>query len=258
MEEVTISIVNYGQKDLLRRCLSQLESLCLPPCWETIVVDNNSHDASAEMVAKRFPWVKLISLRYNIGFGGGHNEAYSQSNNAVFVVLNPDVSVLPGSLESLLNAFQEFSNAAIIGPCLLNPDYTVQHSARRFYTWRTVICRRIRLPGWKKLNDHHLMKDRDPMESQKVNWVLGACMAVRRSAFGEAQLFDTRYRLYFEDVDICYFAQKRGWDVIYYPKSKMIHDHQRESAQQIVNRLTVRHLMSWFKFYFKTKTYTDM
>ena len=256
--DVTISIVSYCQKNLLDKCLAQIKSLALPGTWQTVVVDNSSPDGSADMVAKDYPWVKLIRLRKNVGFAGGHNTSYAQTDSAVFVVLNPDVIVLPGSLETLVQMFEKFPKAAVVGPCLLNPDGSLQFSARRFYTWRTIACRRLPIPGRKKVNDYHLMKDHQLNKLLGADWILGAAMAVRKSAFGGKELFDTRYKLYFEDVDLCYFAQKKGWDVLYCPRSKMIHDHQRSSAKNFFNSAIINHFVSWIKFYLKSKNYLQV
>jgi len=253
MSEISISIVNYCQKDLLDRCLAQINSLALPATWQTVVVDNNSSDGSAEMVAGKYPWVELISLKKNVGFAGGHNTAYAQTDSPIFIVLNPDVIVLSGSIETLVQALEKHPKAAIIGPCLLNPDRSIQFSARRFYTWRTVICRRIPIPGRTKVNHHHLMKDCNLNQLQSVDWILGAAMGLRRSAFKRERLFDTRYKLYFEDVDLCYFIKKEGWNVLYCPQSKMIHDHQRASAKQFFSTALTSHFISWIRFYLKSR-----
>lgn len=255
MNDVTISIVSYCQKNLLDRCLGQINSILLPTTWRTIVVDNHSSDGSAEMVAQRHTWAKLIRLQENVGFAGGHNVAYSTTSSPIFIVLNPDVKILPGSLEVLVEAIERFPKAAIVGPQLLNPDGSLQYSARRFYDWRTILGRRLPFPGGKKLSYLHLMKDVDPNTMRCVDWLLGAAMAVRRSAFEGKELFDTRYKLYFEDVDLCYFAHENGWDVLYCPQSKMIHDHQRASAKAIFSSALINHFVSWIKFYLKTKRY---
>lgn len=257
MSDVTISIVSYCQKGLLDRCLSQIKSISLPAEWQTVVVDNNSSDGSAEMVAQSYPWVKLIRLQKNLGFAGGHNIAYCQTNTPVFIVLNPDVNVVPGSLEMLVEIFGKFPKAAVVGPQLLNPDGSPQFSARRFYNWQTVLARRLPLPGREKLCYLHLMKNLDQTTIQCVDWVLGAAMAIRRAAFSRKELFDTRYKLYFEDVDLCYFAHKNGWDVMYCPQSRMIHDHQRTSAKTFINSALVYHFTSWIKFYLKTRKYSS-
>jgi len=254
MNSVSISIVSYCQKNLLKRCLTQIEAIGLPGKWPVIVVDNNSSDGSADMVQKHFPWVKLHRLRKNVGFAGGHNIAFSRTSSSIFVVLNPDVIVLPGSIEELVSVFDEFPKVAIAGPRLLNPDGSLQYSARRFYDWRTVLCRRLPVPGRSHVVDFHLMKDIDYNRPRSVDWVLGAAMALRRSAFCGNTLFDGRYKLYFEDVDLCYFARKKGWDVLYYPTSTMLHDHQRASARKIFDPAVVHHFASWIKFYIKTKS----
>lgn len=255
MLHATISIVSFRQKDLLERCLDAITRLALPNTWQVIVVDNNSGDGSARMVKRRYPFVKLLALKQNTGYAAGHNAAFARTTSPFFIVLNPDVIVLPGSLETLVRTLESFPNTAIAGPCLLNPDGSLQFSARRFYNWYTVLCRRLPVPGRKKVNDLHLMKDHTHDQILCVDWVLGAAMAVRTSAFDGNELFDTRYRLYFEDVDLCYFAQKRGWDVIYCPQSKMIHEHQRASATNPFCSAAIKHLVSWLKFYQKTKNY---
>jgi GT2 family glycosyltransferase len=255
MEKVTLSIVHYRQLELLDRCLSQLESLSLPADWETILVDNSPEVGVGDMVQRRFPWIHYVPSEANLGFGGGHNLAYARSDADVFFVLNPDVVVLPGAIETLVRVLSERPEAAIVGPRLLNPDQTPQHSARRFYDWRTVFWRRLPLPGREKISDDHLMKDRDLSTTQPVEWLLGAALAIRRSAFSRPDLFDPRYSLYFEDVDLCYFAQRAGWQVLYCPEATMIHDHQRASAGKWFTSAVRRHFMSWVKFYLKTKTY---
>jgi len=253
MQDFIISIVNYCQKDLLNRCLTQIKSLDLSDKWHTVVLDNSSSDDSTDMVEANHSWVELIKLNKNVGFGKGHNIIYSKTDSVYFFVLNPDVVVLPGSLEKLVEMLEQHDKAAIVGPKLLNPDETLQLSARRFYNWPTVLCRRLPLPGRKKVNDFHLMKEWDHKNVQNVDWLLGAVMGIRRSAFERNELFDSRYKLYFEDVDLCYFAHQQGWDVLYCPEGKMIHDHQRSSTNGILNMAKINHFLSWLKFYKKSK-----
>ena len=255
MHDVVISIVNYHQPELLERCLGQLETLTLPDSWATIVVDNESGDDAAAWIRDRYSWVRLIVAKENLGFGGGHNLAYAQSDSRLFFVLNPDVIVLPDSLETLVSTFAKYPKAAVIGPQLLNPDRTPQYSARRFYDWRTVLARRLPLPGHRRIHSNHLMKDCDLSKTQPVDWLLGAAMGIRRAAFGAERLFDPRYKLYFEDVDLCYFAQKVGWQVLFCPEAVMIHDHQRASAKKLFGSVGRQHFASWLKFYWKAKTY---
>ncbi|RKY12097.1 MAG: hypothetical protein DRP65_02245 [Planctomycetota bacterium] len=253
MPRVVISLVNYNQKDLLDRCLEHLGRAQIDQDWHTIVLDNKSTDGSAEMVDKKYPWVEQIRNHKNDDYGRGHNIVYSKTDSLYFIVLNPDIIIDPGSLQSLVDKFEKFPRAAVIGPCLLNPDGSLQYSARHDYDWRTVIARRLPFPGRQRIIDHHLMKDYPYESIHKVDWVMGAVLAVRRQAFPEQDLFDPVYRKYFEDVDLCYFARQAGWDVLYCPDIKIIHDHQRVSAQKWFNKVTMIHISSWLKFYIKTK-----
>jgi len=254
MVECVLSIVNYNTCALLDRCLGHIVELGLPSDWRIVVVDNASADGSADMVSRKYPGVQLLAQSTNTGFGGGHNLAFAATRSRYFVVLNPDVIVLPGSIERLLEVLRHRDRAAIVGPCLLNPDKSSQRSARRFYTWRTVLARRLPLPGRNKVIKEHLMQDVQFTEVTVVDWLLGAALAIRRSAFKDERLFDPRYRLYFEDVDLCYFAHQAGWDVLYCPDSMMIHDHWRASARRFINRAKFDHFCSWVKFYLKSKT----
>lgn len=220
--------------------------------FETVVVENSPTKEGAAIVEREFDQIRLIDNGRNNGFAGGHNLVYAASESPYFCVLNPDVIPLDGSIDRLIVALEEWPNAAIAGPCLLNADGSVQYSARRFFNWPTVLARRIPVDISGRLNDRHLMKDRDLSYTQNVDWMLGAALVVRRSAFPDQCLFDPRYHLYFEDVDLCYFAHQRGWEVLYCPDSRMIHDHQRESARGF-NRKLVMHLVSWLKFNMKRK-----
>ena len=221
---------------------------------ETVVVENSPTREGAAIVEREFNNVRLIENGRNAGFAGGHNLAYATTDSPYFCVLNPDVIPLAGSVERLIMTLEERPNAAIVGPCLLNTDGSVQHSARRFFDWPTVLARRLPVRNAARLNERHLLKDCDLSYTQRVDWVLGAALLVRRAAFPDSALFDQRYHLYFEDVDLCYFAHQRGWEVVYCPDSRMIHDHQRESARGL-NRKLVIHLMSWLKFTRKRKLY---
>jgi len=97
----------------------------------------------------------------------------------------------------------------------------------------------------------HLMMDWDHREPREVDWGLGACMLLRKEALGGQDIFDGRFFLYFEDVDLCLRLKEEGWKVVYYPEAVMIHSHLRHSARGVLNREKWEHLKSLIKFYFK-------
>ena len=252
MAQVTLSIVHYRQPHFLCRCLAQIQSLNLPSSWETIVVDNSPDQQAISVAQADFDRIRLLQNGQNNGYGGGHNLAFSAADSEYFIVLNPDIVVLENSIELLIDYLDTHPITAIVGPCLLNPDKTMQYSARRFYDWKTVLGRRLPLFDKETIDYRHLMKDKDLSTAQTVDWILGAAMAVRREAIAGGVLFDPRYKMYFEDVDLCRTVQEHGWEVAYCPESKMIHDHQRISAKGFNTKLFI-HFSSWIKFWLKHK-----
>jgi GT2 family glycosyltransferase len=142
----------------------------------------------------------------------------------------------------------------IVLPQLRNPDGTLQYSCRRFYTWKTLWMRRG--PWRRRLALHptiqqHLMQDWDHANVADVDWGLGAAMLVRKTALPADQLFDERFFLYFEDVDLCLRLHRSGWKVAYNPTAVMIHQHRRDSAEAGALLAKLHHLRSLTKFLWK-------
>jgi len=152
------------------------------------------------------------------------------------------------------------SDVGLCGPKLLNFNESMQPSCFRFYTPLTIIYRRTflgRLSFAKKRLDEFLMKDFDHKSTKEVDWLMGSALMTKRSAIQKVGLMDSRFRLYFEDVDWCRRFWEGGYKVIYYPDAKMYHYHGRGSAGKnmfkalISNRLTWIHILSGTKYFIK-------
>jgi len=246
--------VSYNRKQILEDCLKSI-FLNLPKIeYEIFVVDNNSTYNIIEMIKEKFAQVKLIINNQNIGFAAAHNKAYLQSEGEYILILNPDISILPKSIEVLINFMNKNNNVGIVCPKLKNIDGSLQYSCRTFYKLSTILFRRTLLnrmfPRHKILRDH-LMYNWDHNDVRMVDWALGASMLIRRKALNKDAIFDERFFLYFEDVDLCYNMRKNGWKVYYVPDAIMMHHHIRDSAQGGFNRAKFEHLKSFIKFYFK-------
>jgi GT2 family glycosyltransferase len=251
--QLSVVIVNYNSAELLEACLSSLlanKPLCQ---MEVIVVDNHSTDGSVQMLAK-FPEIRLIAESENRGFACGANHGYALSRGPYCLILNPDVVILPGSIQTLWAYMESCKDGGIAFPKLLNPDGSLQYSCRTFHTVRTILMRRTPLgkifPESKVLRDH-LMMDWDHNSIREVDWALGACMMVRKDAISGPGLFDERFFLYFEEVDLCYRMKKTPWKVVYNPEATMVHCHLRESAGKGFNRQKREVIRSWIKFKLK-------
>ncbi len=252
--DVSIVIVSYNSRDAISECLTSMEHAGSAAATETIVVDNASSDGTPDVIRRRFPWVRLAANAANLGYARAVNQGVGLSSGRYVLILNPDVTVRAGSIDGLVRFMDSHGDAGMSASKLLNPDGTLQYSCRRFYTFLTLLLRRSFLGkifrNSRAVADY-LMLDYDHEESRPVDWIIGACMMVRREALRDIGLMDERFFLYFEDVDWCYRTWQGGWRVYYVAESVMVHRHTRASAQIRLPRQVMAHAMSLFHFYEK-------
>jgi GT2 family glycosyltransferase/lipopolysaccharide/colanic/teichoic acid biosynthesis glycosyltransferase len=251
---LSIVIVSYNTRKLIRRCLESLRAFPPRGAFEVLVVDNASRDGSVAMLRDEFPWVRVLANRHNLGYSAAVNQGLDATRGEYVLVLNPDIVVRESALDRMLDFMDEHPDAGIAAAKLLNTDGTLQHSCRSFYTPSTLLMRRTplgRLFPNSRVIRQHLMLDYDHMTPRAVDWVIGACMLVRRSAAEAVGGMDERFFLYFEDVDWCYRMGRQGWKVYYLPQAEMVHEHRRESAKPRLSRSFWAHLGSLLRFYEK-------
>jgi N-acetylglucosaminyl-diphospho-decaprenol L-rhamnosyltransferase len=254
MTLLSVVIVNYRSGELLNTCLEALCHDVNARDFEVIVVNNDCAADLSSVQALRKPAVQTIQNAENVGFGSAANIGFKESKGEFLLLLNPDVVVRPGSVTLLLEAIQSRPDVGIALPQLRNPDDSLQYSCRRFYTWSALWMRRG--PWRRRFVSHpavrrHLMQDWDHASLTEVDWGLGAAMLVRKRALPKSQLFDERFFLYFEDVDLCSRVHQAGWKVIYTPAAIMTHQHRRDSAQSGSSPAKWHHLRSLIKFLWK-------
>ncbi len=233
--DVSIIVVNWNVRDLLRECLrSTLEDGGIPrDRLELIVVDNDSKDGSVEMVRAEFPGVTLIANRDNVGFGRANNQALPLCHGRHVMLLNPDTRVLPGAIATLVAHLDAHPDVAATGCRLLNGDGTLQRWTGGAYPRLLNVVNhyffvdRVLPPSWRPLP---LYLDRDVQHDIDVDWVSGACMLLRASALG-GQLFDPDYFMYGEDMALCHRLKQAGGRIVYTPVASIIH-WQGESMKQ--------------------------
>ena len=248
---LSIIILNYKSKGLLKQCLKGILLLHLPFQYEIIVVDNASNDHCNKMIKEEFSQVKIILASFNRGYAAGNNLGMKIAQGKYVLILNPDIAVLKNSIEQLIKFMEQHSTAGMAGPKLINPNGSRQFSCFRFPRWYTPILRRTllgRLPKAKKHLQRYIMSDYSFNQPSVVGWLLGACLLVRRQAISQVGLMDEHFFLYFEDVDWCRRFRQAGWHVYYLPSAEMVHFHQRLSAKNIFHRTTWIHIISWLKY----------
>jgi GT2 family glycosyltransferase/lipopolysaccharide/colanic/teichoic acid biosynthesis glycosyltransferase len=252
--DVSVIIVTHNSRSVLEPCLESLKKQSMLSNTEVIVVDNASSDGTPEMVRDRYPWVDVCAGARNVGFSVGVNVGIQRARGRYFLILNPDTVVRERSIEALFRFMEATPDAGIVGPKMVFHDGNLQYSCRRFYNWKVLLMKRTYLGKILKSSDavsEHLMLDFDHETTKKVDWVIGACMLVRRDAVQSVGLMDERFFLYFEDVDWCYRMKQKGWRVYYHPEAVVVHHYARDSAQSVFNRPFVAHLASLVRYYEK-------
>lgn len=264
---LSIIILNYKQRGLVTQCVKGIFALGLNFDYEIIVVDNNSQDHCLEIINEKFgnnARIKTIQSKKNLGMGGGNNLGVKQASGEYVLIINPDITILPGTIEELIKFANKNQKVGIVSPKLLNPDKTIQLAQFRFPDFLRPLYRRtfFKKTKWgdKKLADF-LMTDWDRKSSRKIDWALGACLLIRKKALDQVGTFDERFFLFFEDTDLCRRFWQANWEVWCLASAPAIHLPERLSAKEfsLKNLLSApirAHLMSQFKYFWKWRTET--
>ena len=236
MTAVAAVLVNYNAGDELRRALQSIADQLEENSWEGVVVDNASSDGSDAIANELAPAVRLVRNQSNVGFGRGVNQGIAATTAPLVLVMNPDCALMPGAIAALQHALHAHPSCAIVGPRILDPDGTVQGSARgdpdmlTGLFGRTALLRRM-FPG-AALSRKNVVTG-DTVDAAVVDWVSGACFLARREALDAVGGFDERYFLYWEDADLCRRLRARRYEIRYVPSATAVHrvGHSSRTAQ---------------------------
>ena len=219
MSDVSVVVVTYNSLAWIERCLESVAG------HETIVVDNGSRDGTLELVRERFPQARVLEQE-NRGMGGGNNAGMRLASGRYFLLLNADAWAVGEAVERLADFADSQPDAAVVGPKLLNPDGSLQRSARAFPTlWRLateyLFLRKLapRSRAFNAFYEGDFAHDR----VRQVDWLLGACLLIRREAADEVGLFDEDFFMFSEETDWCYRFRQAGWRVYFFPGAEVIH-----------------------------------
>jgi asparagine synthase (glutamine-hydrolysing) len=227
--DLSVIIVNWNTRDILRNCLTSVETHLSAVSHEIIVVDNASSDRSAEMVAKEFPLVRLVRNVENVGFARANNQAMRVMRGQWFLLLNSDTVLIDDSVGRLFVRVRNEPELGIAHCRLLMPDGQLQYSTYRFPSIRLAVLEDFglykllsRARRGKVLSSGYWEQD----EERDVDWVAGSFMLCPRRVFEETGGFSEAYFMYGEDMEWCYRIRDRGWRIRYYPDASVVHlDH---------------------------------
>jgi GT2 family glycosyltransferase len=226
---LSVVLVSYNTKELLRNCLISLFANCKSTRPETIIVDNCSQDRSAEMVERDFPEVRFIRNVSNEGFARAINQGIRISQGRYVLLLNPDTMIVDQAIDIMLSWMENHPDIGICGPQLLNEDRTIQRSIFSFPNLLTVTM--VHLCFFLSPINRLLQigEFRDHTRSQMVECVSGACFMIRREVIDSVGLLDERFFLNAEEMDLCQRATLDGWKVYFLAEAKVVHYRGKSS-----------------------------
>lgn len=249
--DVTISIVSFNTRDLLRAALAAaLRSAGVS--LEIVVVDNGSKDGSADMVEREFPGVQIIRNADNRGFAAANNVAMRRAAGRHVLLLNPDTEVRPDTIGTLARYLDEHQRTGICGPRVLYPDGSFQSCGYRFPTvWSEIrMSKNVNRVIKAVVGPETFVADHP--ETREVDWVDGCCLMIRRAVIDQIGLLDEQYFLYAEELDWCFNARKAGWGVAAVPAAEMVH-HLGKSSSQVSDRSLVYFMDTRLRYYRKNR-----
>ncbi len=231
---LSVIIVSWNVKDFLKKCLTSIFLFIKEVDYEIILVDNASTDGSVEMVQKEFPKVKLIVNKKNFGFAQANNQGIKESKGKYLLILNPDTEFIDDRIKELIDFLERNSVVGAVGCQILNSDLSLQPSVRRFPSLKAMLAIQLKLPHLftVKAVNHYLAHDFDYRSPQKVEQIMGAFMLIPKTIFKKIGLFDEKFHVWFEEVDLCQRISKAGYQVFYNPAAKIVH-YGGKSFQQL-------------------------
>jgi GT2 family glycosyltransferase len=232
---VSVCIVNWNCRDMLRNCLHSLHPRRQGLRLEVIVVDNASTDGAADMVECEFPHVRLVRNSDNGGFARGNNQAAAIARARYLFFLNNDTLVPRGALRRLVEHARTRPRLGLLGPCLRGEDGQVQLSARRRPTV-AALAHRLLLLRWtglfRRAYRRYRGRDGEQGTAGRVEVLMGAALLVPRRVYRTVGGWDEGYTFGGEDIDLC-FRVGKCFDVLYHPAVEITHFGRAGSRQRM-------------------------
>jgi GT2 family glycosyltransferase len=224
---IDIIIVNYNSTDRLLHCISSIQQT-LGNLTAKILVEDNASTDGVDRIEQLVPDVRLTKNTTNLGFAKAVNQAVRKGCSPYVILLNPDTVIAGDFFIPAIEFMEQHHDVGVLGPKILDPDGSVQGSARSFPTPLTAIFGRTSLltrlfPNNPISRQNILTAGFDNQSIVPVDWVSGAGMIVRRKAIDTVGLMDEQFFMYWEDADWCKRMWEAKWKVIYYPVISLTH-----------------------------------
>ncbi len=223
--DVSVVIVNWNARDLLRGCLASIAKETRAS-HEVFVIDNASKDGSCDMVRAEFPWVKLMENETNRGFAAANNQGLREARGRYLLLLNPDTVILEGAIDKAIADADARVDAGVVGCQVWESPERIQRTCFSFPTPLNLFFSQTglqkRFPRSRLLGRPELMWW-DRMSERDVDVVSGMFMLVRREAMDQVGLMDEDYFVYGEEADWCCRFWRAGWRCVFVPTGRILH-----------------------------------
>ena len=243
---VSAVVVSHGHAEELRILLPAL----MPQVDELVIVANLPGSLPPDLPAG----VRTIVNDRPAGFAANVNRGAGATSGTYVLVANPDAVPEPEAVAELVRFADAHPRAGVVGPQMRNLDGSWQPSRRRFPTIFGTLVRRTPLRylfrPFDSQRSHYLLDER-PLEPVRSDWMLGGFLLLRRDLLEQLGGFDAGFRLYGEDIDLCYRAMKLGWERWYVPAALVTHEYDRLVDRRLLTRRTLWHWLGIFRFVWK-------
>ena len=241
--KLSVIIVNYNVQHFLEQCLQSVFTAMENIDGEVWVVDNNSVDGSVEMVKEKFPNVKLLDSKENLGFSRGNNLAMSQSEGKYTLLLNPDTLVEEDTFEKVIKFMDDHPDAGGLGVKMVDgKGHFLPESKRSLPTPSVAFYKIFGLSGLfpksKRFGKYHCGHI-DKNETSEIEILSGAFMLMRKEALDKIGLLDEDFFMYGEDIDLSWRLIKGGYKNYYFADTRIIHYKGESTKKSSVNYVFV-------------------
>ena len=241
--KLSIIIVNYNVQHFLEQCLKSVFKATRNISAEILVVDNNSVDGSVAMIQEKFPNVKLVASKINLGFSKGNNLAINKSKGEYVLLLNPDTLVEEDTFEKVLHFMDSNLNAGGLGVKMVDGKGNFLPESKRSLPTPSVAFYKIfglssLFPKSKRFGKYHC-GNLDKNENHEIEILSGAFMLMRKKALDEVGLLDEEFFMYGEDIDLSYRLVKAGYKNYYFADTRIIHYKGESTKKSSINYVFV-------------------
>jgi N-acetylglucosaminyl-diphospho-decaprenol L-rhamnosyltransferase len=256
---VTAIVLNYKTPKNVIACVHALKKQTIADKMKILVIDNHSEDDSIGIIRNRvggLEGVFILESSDNKGYGRGNEIGIQQADTPYVLIINPDNELEENALEQMTKEMDAHSDIGILAPKLVHEDGTIRDSARSFPSFFDALIKRTFLSHiFHARMDYYLQREEDPNAERDVDWVVGACIVIRKELLQKIGGFDPRFFLFFEDMDLCRRCWEAGFRVHYFPKAVASDRKRRLSeggALSILFKKTGRiHIVSALKYFWK-------